>query len=142
MTKRVGLGCSGAAIAVMAGVLELVAAIPAYAHVDPLVPVPGASVARPTTVPPYGQTHVVTSTATGGATSWLPLVVVGAALLGVALVLAASVVLQRGRVAGRRAPRTLVRDDALEAALRQILAEASLDETGRVPASIPVATLR
>lgn len=69
MGKRIAGWAAVASLAsAIAGVLPVLIAAPAWAHVDPNMPASGPSVAGPTTVLPYGQSQL--AGAASGDTGW------------------------------------------------------------------------
>ncbi len=123
MEKRFGLRLVVAPAAWMvAGIVGLLAAAPAYAHVDPNVPVAGPSLASASSVSPYGQARWagVASASHSGVTLW-PLF---AALVGAGLLVAAGwqmwQTVNRRQAAGGGMSLPDAIDDTLDAELRQI----------------------
>jgi len=115
----------------VAGVVGFMAAAPAYAHVDPNAPVAGSSLARASSVAPYGQARgaAVASASYSGDTVWL---LMTAALVGTALLVAAgwqmwrSVNRRQAAGAGVSSPDAI--DDPVGAELRQITEAATGDD--------------
>ena len=85
MGKRIAGWAAVASLAsAIAGVLPVLIAAPAWAHVDPNMPASGPSVAGPTTVLPYGQSQLVG--AASGDTGWyLVALALGVVVLAVAV---------------------------------------------------------
>jgi len=125
MERRSGLKLVVASAAWMvAGLTGLIAGAPAYAHVDPNSPVAGPSVARATTVSPYGQAAGASASHSGG-TLWL----LAGVLVGAGLLMVAACQMWRSanrrRAAGEGGPLPDAINDALNAELRQIAAAAT-----------------